>query len=126
MIKNLNSKMRAVLCATAAIVAFAPICVHADDAAQKIRFTSAAADTPAGAAHLYALIKQAADAACGTSDSDSDVIYRHGSSPCVKDTMADAVRRINSSQLSQLYIKENGVDRAAKYGIDTAVRTASR
>jgi hypothetical protein len=65
-------------------------------------------------------------AACGTSDNDIDVIYRHGSNACVKDTIADAVRRINSPQLSQLYIEKNGVDRAAKYGIDTSVRTASR
>jgi hypothetical protein len=44
----------------------------------------------------------------------------------VKDTIADAVRRINSPQLSQLYIEKNGVDRAAKYGIDTSIRTANR
>jgi S-adenosylmethionine synthetase len=72
------------------------------------------------------LIKQAADAACGTSDNDIDVIYRRGSNACVKDTIADAVRRINSPQLSQLYIEKYGVDRAAKYGIDTSIRTANR
>jgi len=108
-----------------AILAFAPVCSQADESqGVTVQFKAAAANTPDGARALYRHLKQAADSACNTSDSDTDVIYRHGASVCVKQAIAGAVRRINSPMLSQVFIENVGSGIAKDYGVTADVLTA--
>lgn len=124
----LKSNVAASLAIGLAVAAFLPICSQADEAArsEKVRFQIANLQSDEGARKVYMLIVQAANGACETSSTDADVIYRGRPGPCVQEAVAHAVRQINNQHLMQVYIAQNGMDRAREYGISDAVRTASK
>jgi UrcA family protein len=122
-----KSNVTASLAIGVAVTAFLPICSQADVPArtEKVSFQKANLQSDEGARKVYMLIVQAANSACETSSTDTDVIMRGGPGPCVQETVARAVRQIDSQKLVQVYVAHNGIDRAREYGIPDAVRTAS-
>ena len=110
--KALKSNARMLLALAVTVMASAPICTHADDSAPASE----------GAHRIYSRIEAAADAACGTSNSDIDVIMR-GPSPCVRGAIARAVNATKSSNLAQVYVEKNGADVAQEFGVTQDVRT---
>ena len=76
-----------------------------------------------GARHLYSRIERVANYACGTSNTDTDVIMR-GPGPCVRAAIGHAVHNINSAMLTKLYVERNGVDLARQFGIEGDTLTA--
>jgi UrcA family protein len=121
-----KSNVAASLAIGVAVAAFLPICSQADEPArtEKVRFQRANLQSDEGARKVYMLIVQAANSACETSSTDTDVIMRGRPGPCVQEAVAHAVRQIDNQHLVQVYIAENGMDRAREYGISDAVRTA--
>ena len=123
-----KSNVAASLAIGVAVTAFFPICSQADDTArtEKLSFPRTKLQSDEGARRVYKLIVQAANSACETSSTDTDVIMRNGSpGPCVQEAVARAVRQIDSQKLAQVYVADNGIDRAREYGISDATRTAS-
>jgi UrcA family protein len=122
-----KSNVAASLAIGVAVIAFLPICSQADEPArtEKVSFQRANLQSDEGARKVYMLIVQAANSACETSSTDTDVIMRGGPGPCVQEAVARAVRQIDSKKLVQVYVAHNGIDRAREYGISDAVRTAS-
>ena len=107
----------------------APFGVYADGISSPsvtLRIKASDLATPVGARRVYLQLTQSANVACGTSDSDMDVIVRHGPGKCVKTAIANAVLRLNKATLSQVYIEQNGEERAAEYGISAPVLTAKQ
>jgi UrcA family protein len=76
-----------------------------------------------GARKAYSRIKAAAWSVCGESSADIEVMVR-GPSECVKDAIARAVIGVQSVELSKLYIKKNGIQMAALYGVTPPIVTA--
>jgi len=122
-----KSNVAASLAIGVAVTAFFPICSQADEAVQieKLSFQRTKLQSDEGARKVYILIVQAANTACGASSADTDVIMRHGPGLCVREAVAHAVRQIDSQKLAQVYLANNGIDRAREYGISDAARTAS-
>jgi UrcA family protein len=122
-----KSNVAASLAIGVAVTAFFPICSQADESArtEKLSFSRAKLESDEGARKVYILIVQAANSACETSSTDTDVIVRGAPGPCVQKAVAHAVRQIDNQKLAQVYVANNGVDRAREYGISDAVRTAS-
>jgi UrcA family protein len=122
-----KSRTRAFLALAAVIAGFVPLGSQADEsspASVQLKYSSTSLNSTEGARHLYARIYRAANYACGTSDLDMDVMVRFGPGPCVKATVARAVRQLNSAKLTQVYIEKNGVDVASTFGIQRDTRTA--
>jgi UrcA family protein len=117
--KALKSNARLLL--AFAVIASAPICGHADDAApvRKVKYSNPT--TVEGARHLYAQIERAANYACGSDSTDLDK-----PSLCVRDAVGRAIRDINNPNLAQVYIERNGRNEAREFGISAAVITAQR
>jgi UrcA family protein len=107
-----------------AMASMSPVAALADEPAAHLSYSASALSTPQGAHRLYGRLYAAANEACGTSDSDTDVIMR-GPGPCVRDALARAVRQLNSAQLSAVFIEKYGVDVARSLDISSEVRTAS-
>ena len=122
-----KSNIAASLAIGVAVTAFFPICSQADEAAraEKLSFQRTKLQSDEGARKVYILIVQSANSACGTSSTDTDVIMRRRPGPCVQEAVARAVRQIDSQKLAQVYVANNGIDRAREYGISDAARTAS-
>ncbi len=119
-----KSNVAASLVVGAAVTALLPVCSYADEPArtEKLHFNRTDLQSDEGARKVYGYIVQAANSACGTSSTDTDVIMR-GPGQCVRDAVAQAVRQIDSQRLVQVYIAENGVSRAQEHGVSDAVRT---
>jgi UrcA family protein len=122
-----KSNVAASLAIGVAVTAFFPICSRADEPArtEQLSFSRTKLQSDDGARKVYILIVQAANSACGTSSTDTDVIVRGGPGPCVQKAVARTVRQIDSQKLAQVYVANNGIDRAREYGISDAARTAS-
>lgn len=117
------------LALTAGIAALTPICTHADDFSPRSMRVSLAHLNPnsvAGARKIYARLESAAWTVCGESTMDIEVMYRHGPSKCVKETLARAVRDVGSVELAQLYIKKNGAKLAKQYNVTTDILIANK
>ncbi len=56
----------------------------------------------------------------------ADVMVRGGPSDCVRGALANAVRDVRSAELSNLYIKKNGIKLAMQYGVTPEILTASK
>jgi len=127
MLTRFKSKFAASLAIGVAVTAFLPICSQADEPArtEKVSFQKVNLQSDEGARKVYSLIVQAANSACETSDTDTDVRMRGGPGLCVRDAVARTVRQLDSQKLVQVYVAHNGIDRAREYGISDAVRTAS-
>jgi UrcA family protein len=125
--KIMKPNTRLLLAVAATVMAAAPICSRADDsapAAVRIKYTASDLSTVEGAKRVYWHIEQAANSACGTSNSDTDVIMR-GPSPCVRDAIAHTVNAIKSPVLARVYVEKNGAETAQKFGVVQDARTAS-
>jgi UrcA family protein len=122
-----KSNVAASLAIGVAVTAFFPIYSQADETArtEKLSFSRTKLQSDEGARKVYTLIVQAANSACETSSTDTDVVMRRGPGPCVQEAVARAVRQLNSQKLAQVYVADNGIDRAREYGISDAARTAS-
>ena len=124
--RALTSNVRLLLALTATVMAFAPICSHADDSASaaiKVQYSNPT--TAEGARHLYARIETAANYACGTSSTDYEAIAGTPG-PCVRLAIGRAIHDAKNANLAQVYIEKNGLDEAQKFGITSDVRTATR
>jgi UrcA family protein len=123
---DLKSNARILLALTATVIASAPIC-HADDSpvSVRVKYSDLNTDTVQGAHRLYTRIEAAANSACGTSNTDAEVIMS-GPGPCVRNAIARAVRDVKSPALAQVYIEKNGARSAQEFGITAEMRTASK
>jgi UrcA family protein len=124
---SLRSSARVFLTLSAAVLASAPICVHADSpfapVSIQVKFSDLNPKTTEGAHRLYARIETAAYAACGESKSDTpEMMFAPG--PCVKDAIGRAVHSAKIANLAQVFIEKNGADAAQQFGIQGDVRTA--
>jgi UrcA family protein len=125
--KILRPNTRLLLAVAAMVMAAAPICSRADDsapAAVRVQYTASDLSTVEGAKRVYWHIEQAANSACHTSNSDTDVMMR-GPSPCVRDAIAHTVNVIKNPVLARVYVEKNGSDLAQKFGVVQVARTAS-
>jgi UrcA family protein len=125
--KFVESSTRAFLALAVIITASAPVCSQADELSppsRQVSYSNVNLNSTEGARKLYSRIYTAANYACGTSDSDTDVMVR-GPGPCVKDAVARAVLKVNSPKLTQVYVEKNGVEVASTFGIGSVTRTAS-
>jgi UrcA family protein len=125
--KFVESSTRAFLALAVIIAASAPLCSRADESTPRsvrVNYSNLNVNSTEGARKLYSRIYRAANYACGTSDTDMDVMVR-GPGPCVKDAVARAVLKLNRPQLTQVYVEINGVDVASTFGIRSDTRTAS-
>lgn len=105
-------------------IAAAPVVSRADESVQmRVNYSDLKLSSPEGARHLYSRIERVANYACGTSNTDTDVIMR-GPGPCVRAAIGHAVHDINGAMLTKLYVKINGVDRARQFGIEGDTLTA--
>ncbi len=125
--KSSRSSARTLLTLSAAVIASALICVHADSpfdpVSIQVKFSDLNPNTTEGAHRLYARIERAAYAACGESTSDTaEMMLAPG--PCVKDAIGRAVHGAKIPNLAQVFIEKNGVDAAQQFGIQGNVRTA--
>jgi UrcA family protein len=122
-----KSNVAASLAIGVAVTAFFPMCSQADQPArtERLSFPRTKLQSDEGARKVYILIVQAANSACETSSIDTDVIMRSGPGSCVQQAVARAVRQLDSQKLAQVYVANNGIDRAREYGISEAARTAS-
>jgi len=120
-----KSNARLLLALTAAVIASAPICSHADESAPsyKVKYSNAA--TVEAARHLYAQIQRAANYACGTSSTDTESIM-NAPGPCVHEAISRAIHDAKNPNLAQVYIEKNGKDEARKCGISNDVMTAKQ
>ena len=122
-----ESGTRAFLALAVIIAVSAPVRSQADElspASRQVSYSNEDLNSTAGARKLYSHIYRAANYACGTSDTDMDVMVR-GPGPCVKDAVARAVLTVNSPKLTQVYVEKNGVEVASTFGIRSDTRTAS-
>src|SRR5271163_3698511 len=112
-----KSNVAASLAIGVAVAAFLPVCSQADEPEQsvKLHYQRENLQSVEGARKVYMLIVQAANSACGASSTDTDVIMRGGPGQCVQETVARAVRQIDNQQLVQVYIAQNGMNRAREY-----------
>jgi UrcA family protein len=107
-----------------AIAGSAPVVSRAAEPVKmRVSYSDLKLSSPEDARHLYSRIERVANYACGTSNSDTDVIMR-GPGSCVRAAIAHAVRDINSAMLTKLYVERNGVDRARQFGIEGDTLTA--
>lgn len=106
-----------------AVAAAAPDVSRAGEPEMRIRYSDLNINSPEGARHLYSRIERVANYACGTSNTDTDVIMR-GPGPCVRAAIGHAVHNINSAMLTKLYVERNGVDLARQFGIEGDTLTA--
>jgi UrcA family protein len=117
--KTRKSNAGMLLALAVTVMASAPICTHADESAQsavRVKYSNSDLSTKEGAHHIYSRIEAAANAACGTSHTDTDYLMR-GNSPCVRGAIARAVNATKSSNLAQVYIDTNGVHAAHEFGV---------
>ena len=99
---------------------------HADDFSahsERVSLANLDLNSVEGARKAYTRIKAAAWSVCGESTQDIGVIVR-GPSKCVKDAIARAVIGVQSVEVSELYIKKNGVQLAKLYGVMPPIVTA--
>jgi UrcA family protein len=116
----------ALLALATATVVLSPKGAHADDFSthsERVNLANLDLNSVEGARKAYARIKAAAWSVCGESSQDIGVIVR-GPSKCVKDAIARAVIGVQSDELSELYIKRNGIQMAKLYGVMSPVVTA--
>jgi UrcA family protein len=123
--RALKSNARLLLALTAAVMASAPICSHADESAPSRTLKYSSPTTAEGARHLYAQIERAAYYACGTSSMDTEVIAG-APGPCVHLAISRAIHDVKNPNLAQVYIEKYGQNEAQKFGISTDVMTAKR
>jgi UrcA family protein len=113
----------------AGIAALTPICTHADEFTPRSIRVSLAHLNPnsvEGARKVYARLESAAWTVCGESAMDTEVMYRHGPSECVKEALAHGVRDVGSVELVQVYIKKNGAKLAMQYNVTPDILIASK
>jgi UrcA family protein len=121
----LKSNARLLLALTATVMASAPICSHADESAASRTVKYSNLTTVEGARHLYVQIERAANYACGTSSTDTEVIMGTPG-PCVHLAISRAIHDAKNPNLAQVYIEKNGQNEAQKFGISTDVMTAQK
>jgi UrcA family protein len=122
---TLKSNARMLLALAVAVIASAPICSHADESASvHVSYSDFNPNNAEGARRLYSRIEAAANAACGTSDMDTDVKVRGGPTRCVRDAIGRAVHDAKIPSLAQVYVQKRGVAEAQKFGVTSDVQTA--
>ncbi len=117
------------LLALSGMAALTPVCSHADDSSthsERVSIAHLDRHSPEGARKIYARLTAAALNACGESSMDIDYMVRGGPSDCVKQALANAVLEVRSAELSQLFIKRNGMTVANRYGVTPEILTASK
>jgi len=123
--RALKSNPRLLLALTAAVMASAPICGHADEPAPSYKVKYSNPTTVEGARHLYVQIQRAANYAYGTSSTDTESIM-NAPGPCVHEAIGRAIHDAKNPNLAQIYIEKNGKDEAQKFGISSDVLTAKK
>jgi len=116
----------ALLAAVTSIAMSAPVICQADEptpAQFRVTYSDLNLNTAEGAKRLYARLERSANYACGTSATDMEVMM-NAPGPCVGDAIAHAVRDVNRSTLTKLYIDKHGADVARQFGISDDTRTA--
>ena len=121
----LKSNARLLLALTATVMASTPLCAHADESAASRTVKYSNPTTVQGARHLYVRIERAANYACGTSSTDTEVIMGTPG-PCVHLAISRAIRDAKNPNLAQVYIEKNGQNEAQKFGISADVMTARK
>jgi UrcA family protein len=107
--KNFLAAVAAVCLASVAVVA------HADEAAngvpaRTVHYSDLDINTPAGAAVLYARIRNAAQQVCGDVDS-RQLAVAAAAKACVNRAVYSGVRSVNSPKLTSLYNSHAGATR---------------
>jgi UrcA family protein len=107
--KNFLAAVAAVCLASAAVVA------HADEAAngvpaRTVHYSDLDINTPAGAAVLYARIRNAAQQVCGDVDS-RQLAVAAAAKACVSRAVYSSVRSVNSPKLTSVYNSHAGATR---------------
>jgi UrcA family protein len=116
----------ALLALATATAALTPIRTHADDFSthsERVNLANLNLNSVEGARKAYARIKAAAFSVCGEQSMDIEVMVR-GPGECVQGAIARAVLGVQSAELSKLYIKRNGAQIAALYGVTSPIVTA--
>jgi len=116
----------ALLALATATVALTPIRTHADDFSvhsERVSLANLDLNSAEGARKAYVRIKAAAFSVCGEQSMDIEIMVR-GPGECVQGAIARAVLDARSVELSKLYIKRNGVQIAALYGVTSPIVTA--
>jgi UrcA family protein len=116
----------ALLALATATAALTPIRTHADDFSthsERVNLANLDLNSVEGARKAYARIKAAAFSVCGEQSMDIEVMVR-GPGKCVQEAIAHAVLDVQSAELSKLYIKRNGIQIAALYGVTSPIVTA--
>jgi UrcA family protein len=116
----------ALLALVTATVALSPKGAHADDFSthsERVNLANLNLNSVEGARKAYARINAAAFNVCGEQSMDIEVMVR-GPGECVQGAIARAVLGVQSAELSKLYIKRNGVQIAALYGVTSPIATA--
>jgi len=118
--------LRIALAITATVAAGAPVISHAADPDAlevHVKYSSADFATPTTTRAFYKRLNIAAHTACGTSIYEDS--FARGPQKCVEKALARAIGDVNNDQLAQVYIKSYGPRLAAKYELNSSVRTAS-
>jgi UrcA family protein len=107
--KNFLAAVAAVCLASVAVVA------HADEAAngvpaRTVHYSDLDINTPAGAAVLYARIRNAAQQVCGDVDS-RQLAVAAAAKACVNRAVYSSVRSVNSPKLTSVYNSHAGATR---------------
>jgi UrcA family protein len=109
-----------------ATAAVAPINTRADDFSphsERVSLAKLDLNSVEGARKAYTRIKAAAFNVCGEQNMNIEVMVR-GPGKCVQEAIARAVIGVQSAELSKLYIKRNGTQVAALYGVTSPIVTA--
>jgi UrcA family protein len=121
-----NAMGLALLALATATAALTPIRTHADDFSthsERVNLANLDLNSVEGARKAYARIKAAAFSVCGEQSMDIEIMVR-GPGKCVQEAIARAVLGVQSAELSKLYIKRNGIQIAALYGVTSPIVTA--
>jgi len=120
---------KVLLALAAMVLAYAPVCVHAESPQStvtvKVRIADLNPYTTEGGRRLYSRIEKAAVAACAASSSDLEAMMMARQS-CVREAIGHAVHSVDIPSLSRAYIKRNGFESAEKFGITNDVLIARR
>ncbi len=114
--KNFLAAVAAVCLASVTVVA------HADEAAngvpaRTVHYSDLDINTPAGAAVLYARIRNAAQQVCGDVDSRQLAVVA-AAKACVGRAVYSSVRTVNSPKLTSVYNSHVGTQQTIKLAVD--------
>jgi UrcA family protein len=112
-----------IISAVAPIAVSAPTLCLADGTSTSVRYETGSLGNAEGTHTLYRRLLNAANVVCRNTQGDKD-IAGHGQK-CAASALADAVRHVNSPELTRAYIAANGSEYASHYGIEPGLRTAN-